>query len=60
MGSNTSKRIAKKVGDHHKTKADTPHQSRKSPSTKPEIVTDKVYKLVMLGDGGVGKTGNYF
>lgn len=27
-----------------------------TPGTRPEITADKVYKLVMLGDGGVGKT----
>jgi GTPase SAR1 family protein len=37
---------------------DTPQTRRATVGSKPEGITaDKVYKLVMLGDGGVGKTG---
>jgi len=55
MGVSGSKiKFGKKHHHHEKTKPDTP-QARRTAS-KQELSSDKVYKLVMLGDGGVGKT----
>lgn len=47
-----------KKGKDGGTKVDTrdPKDARKSIGGKPELSADKAYKLVMLGDGGVGKT----
>ena len=54
MGVNGSKIKTGKKG----TKGnDTPQTRKSTVGSKPEITADKVYKLVMLGDGGVGKTG---
>jgi hypothetical protein len=52
MGINGSKIKTKKPRDTTPTR-------RPTVGSKPEINADKVYKLVMLGDGGVGKTGTY-
>jgi len=49
MGSSTSKN--KKREAHPPQNANTP-----ATSAKPEILDGKAYKLVILGDGGVGKT----
>jgi hypothetical protein len=56
MGVSGSK-IKMKKGDK---RTDTPQARRSTVGAKPEITADKVYKLVMLGDGGVGKTGTFF
>jgi len=45
-----------KMGKKEKNKADSANRKSLTPGSKMEILTDKVYKLVMLGDGGVGKT----
>jgi len=56
MGVNGSKIKMGKKADK-KPEAPQPHKRSNLPGTKStEIVADKVYKLVMLGDGGVGKT----
>lgn len=50
----TGSKIKTKKGDKHTS---TPQARRSTVGSKPaEIMADKVYKLVMLGDGGVGKT----